>query len=174
VFVLAYASGERQFNGRKKRDVFGSERRHVGLMQSEPFIASERGQDSNVSDARCSRVQQRRSDCQVEQGSGIMGGVFWDGTPKEPVAKKEALAYTQGERQQQGQDAIGAGQDVRPELGRSEWWAVEPDVGRVAHGVPARVDRLKGLGNAVVPQVAELVGKMVLQRLGSTGGARDD
>ena len=46
-------------------------------------------------------------------------------------------------------------------------WAVEPDVGRVAHGIPARVDRLRGLGNAVVPQVAELVGKMVLHRLGS-------
>ena len=32
------------------------------------------------------------------------------------------------------------------------WWAAEPDVGRVAHGVPNRVDRLKCLGNAVVPQ----------------------
>ena len=32
------------------------------------------------------------------------------------------------------------------------WWPAEPDVGRVAHGVPARVDRLKCLGNAVVPQ----------------------
>lgn len=32
------------------------------------------------------------------------------------------------------------------------WWPVEPDVGRVAHGVPSRVDRLKCLGNAVVPQ----------------------
>jgi DNA (cytosine-5)-methyltransferase 1 len=31
-------------------------------------------------------------------------------------------------------------------------WAVEPDVGRVAHGVPGRVDRLRALGNAVVPQ----------------------
>ena len=30
-------------------------------------------------------------------------------------------------------------------------WATEPDVGRVAHGIPARVDRLKCLGNAVVP-----------------------
>jgi DNA (cytosine-5)-methyltransferase 1 len=35
-----------------------------------------------------------------------------------------------------------------------EYWAVEPDVGRVAHGIPHRVDRLKGLGNAVVPQQA--------------------
>ncbi len=43
------------------------------------------------------------------------------------------------------------------------WWAVEPDVGRVAHGVPSRVDRLRGLGNAVVPQVAELVGRLIMQ-----------
>lgn len=33
-------------------------------------------------------------------------------------------------------------------------WATEPDVGRVANGVPDRVDRLKCLGNAVVPQQA--------------------
>ena len=33
-------------------------------------------------------------------------------------------------------------------------WNLEPDVGRVAHGIPRRVDRLKGLGNAIVPQVA--------------------
>ncbi len=34
----------------------------------------------------------------------------------------------------------------------SSWWAVEPELGRVAHGIPNRVDRLKCLGNAVVPQ----------------------
>src|SRR5690606_25615044 len=44
-------------------------------------------------------------------------------------------------------------------------WAFEPDVGRVAHGVPDRVDRLKCLGNAVVPQVAELVGRMIVSKL---------
>ena len=33
-------------------------------------------------------------------------------------------------------------------------WATEPNVGRVAHGIPSRVDRLKCLGNAVVPQQA--------------------
>ena len=32
------------------------------------------------------------------------------------------------------------------------WWEFEPDVGRVANGVPDRVDKLRGLGNAVVPQ----------------------
>jgi len=43
------------------------------------------------------------------------------------------------------------------------WWAVEPALGRVANGVPFRVDRLKGLGNAVVPQVVELIGRAILQ-----------
>ena len=46
------------------------------------------------------------------------------------------------------------------------WWETEPDVGRVANGVPARVDRLRGLGNAVVPQVAEVIGRMVVAHAG--------
>ena len=45
---------------------------------------------------------------------------------------------------------------------RENWWTTEPDVGRVAHGVPRRVDRLKGLGNAVVPQCAEWVGRKIV------------
>jgi len=42
------------------------------------------------------------------------------------------------------------------------WWSAEPDVGRVAHGVPARMDRLRALGNAVVPQIPELIGRAIL------------
>ena len=36
---------------------------------------------------------------------------------------------------------------------KASWWLAEPYVGRVANGVPDRVDRLKALGNAIVPQV---------------------
>jgi DNA (cytosine-5)-methyltransferase 1 len=39
-------------------------------------------------------------------------------------------------------------------------------VGRVAHGVSSRVDRLKGLGNAVVPQIPELIGRAILKAEG--------
>jgi DNA (cytosine-5)-methyltransferase 1 len=41
-------------------------------------------------------------------------------------------------------------------------WSIEPAVGRVAHGVPSRVDRLRALGNAVVPQVAEWAGRQIV------------
>lgn len=48
-----------------------------------------------------------------------------------------------------------------------EWWTTEPDVGRVAHGVPSRVDRLKCLGNAVVPQQFYPVFKAIAEVEGS-------
>ena len=41
-------------------------------------------------------------------------------------------------------------------------WLPEPDVGRVAHGVRRRVDRLKALGNAIVPQIAEEIGHAIV------------
>ena len=48
---------------------------------------------------------------------------------------------------------------------RSNWWAVEPDVGRMVHGIPTKLDkrRLAALGNAVVPQVAEYIARIVIQ-----------
>ena len=43
-------------------------------------------------------------------------------------------------------------------LSRGEtYWETEPNIRRVANGVPSRVDRLKGLGNAIVPQVATVI-----------------
>jgi DNA (cytosine-5)-methyltransferase 1 len=42
-----------------------------------------------------------------------------------------------------------------PTAGYHSGWETEPDVGRVANGVSKRVDRLRGLGNAIVPQIAQ-------------------
>lgn len=44
-----------------------------------------------------------------------------------------------------------------------EWWATEPNVGRVAHGIPDRVDRLRSLGNAVVPQQIYPIFKAIME-----------
>jgi len=67
----------------------------------------------------------------------------------------------QGGKLQAGRHEPGlCGTDVAdfPSLGYekigSSYWETEPDVGRVADGISHRVDRLRGLGNAIVPQVA--------------------
>lgn len=43
-----------------------------------------------------------------------------------------------------------------------QWWRTEPDVGRVADGVAARVDRLKAIGNGQVPQCAAAAWQMLM------------
>jgi len=48
---------------------------------------------------------------------------------------------------------------------RRAQWGAEPAVGRVAHGVPNRVDRVGSLGNAVVPQIPEIIGHAILESL---------
>lgn len=42
-------------------------------------------------------------------------------------------------------------------------WGTEPKLGRLAYGVPSRVDRLRCLGNAVVPQIVELIGRAIIE-----------
>jgi DNA (cytosine-5)-methyltransferase 1 len=61
-------------------------------------------------------------------------------TNRAGLEKRKSQPSDDGAEQQ---TAIGAG-----------WWQSEPDVGRVAHGIPSRVDRLKAIGNAQVPAVA--------------------
>ena len=63
---------------------------------------------------------------------------------------------------------IAAGAEARATYGPGDggdpcWWSLEPDVGRVAHGVPSRVDRLRSLGNAVVPAIPELIGHAIIK-----------
>ena len=78
---------------------------------------------------------------------------------------REIVADTDSQRGRsrdaQWQDATYVGKSSghsRHHIGRMETWLPEPPVGRVAHGIPGRVDRLRGLGNAIVPQVAMQIG----------------
>ena len=50
---------------------------------------------------------------------------------------------------------------VKNLLGSSSGWDIEPDVGRVANGIPSRSHRLKCLGNAVVPPIPELIARAI-------------
>ena len=49
------------------------------------------------------------------------------------------------------------------EIGGSSWWDIEPNVGRVAYGVPNRVFKLRALGNSIIPQIAQKIGYAIIE-----------
>jgi DNA (cytosine-5)-methyltransferase 1 len=96
----------------------------------------------------------------VANAAGERPGETWglrrNESPEWPSSGGEAIPHGERERLER---LIEVGPTPRaadgPGHGRYPGgWDVEPDVGRVAHGVPARVDRLRGLGNAIVPACA--------------------
>ena len=87
----------------------------------------------------------------------------YKGSQKPPRGSGSLVAYAEGDlrrtsrdKRPQSFDGSGTGAD-------SDWWTIEPDVGRVAHGIPSRVDRLRSLGNAIVPQVAEFIAQRIME-----------
>jgi len=100
----------------------------------------------------CGRLEGQVSLSQRQEGSGGF----------EP--SREDVADGDGQRSSlSGSEPIGTNGIIGGRLlAASSWWSTEPDVGRVAHGVPQRVDRLRSLGNAVVPQIPEIIGRAIM------------
>lgn len=142
---------------------------------SGPAIAGDDGEARTLADADGQRLQERRQPHRPSIAD--LESSRWDHTRRrgEDVADadrqagRQAGAAQRGARRRAGQwpstqpGGRGGGQDG------TGHWATEPDVGRVAHGVPARVDRLRCLGNAVVPQVAEHIGRRLIAALAGGG-----
>ena len=57
----------------------------------------------------------------------------------------------------------GVADGVSPRLDRHLGFAVEPSIPRVATGIPERVNRLKALGNSIVPQIVYNIGLAILE-----------
>ena len=101
---------------------------------------------SNVGHADCSDIA--RYDEATDKGRGKQG----------LAARCADVADADSQRLQgQRQQPSGVGAEQRDPCD-PRWWLPEPAVGRVANGIPRRVDRLKGLGNAIVPQIAMQIG----------------
>ena len=88
------------------------------------------------------------------------------------ISSSKDVAYSESERVQRlwssgeqkphtygGQKLSLCGSE-RP---RPAYWEAEPGMGRVVDGIPNRVDRIKGLGNAVVPMVVEVIGNAIME-----------
>lgn len=135
---------------------------------------------ASMADAAGAQDHAKRGDC--ECGRHAMGrnqeaSQQDERTPDHdvPCGCGGTMADTERKRsQRRGEEWRTAGSTgLRGGTGRNEverisgaaqdWWATEPDVGRVAHGVAARVDRLRAIGNGQVPAVAALAWKILAE-----------
>jgi DNA (cytosine-5)-methyltransferase 1 len=74
--------------------------------------------------------------------------------------QSKTLADTDGTRCQEQRGCLTNGSQHQT-VKCGGWWSIEPNVGRVADGVAARVDRLKAIGNGQVPEVARRAWEML-------------
>jgi len=108
----------------------------------------------------------------------------WKLQPKRPVKAKRGrfsdsrstIPDTYSEHERFGDDgnaevfrSSAESWKIAREIQSTKPWPIEPGVGRVAYGVPNGVDRLRALGNAVVPQVAEVIGRVIVDLEGQKG-----
>ena len=97
--------------------------------------------------------------------------IYSSGEDRQSCNNGQVLADTYNLHEQRQQPSIADAQKwprsvLRP-LGSCSygngWWQAEPALGRVADGVPDRSHRLAALGNSVVPQIPELIGRAILE-----------
>ena len=73
--------------------------------------------------------------------------------------RTETLADTGSRRHLLQKEQVSTRRDS---VKHQSWWETEPNVGRVADGLPGRIYRLRALGNSIVPQIAEEIGKAIM------------
>ena len=129
------------------------------LADAEKQYRSEYGQQASITGRGSSTLA--NSTCRGLEGRTISAGSRREreGTPDVDGCGEKLENPLCSRRNTKGNTVSGEKTRRRPSARpwRSGWWSTEPDVGRVAHGVPARVDRLKCLGNSIVPEIAELI-----------------
>ncbi len=140
VFIVAYS----ERIGRRGRSN-GDEERGGRTLQAEGSGARK---EQNVLADSEGQYEGRLSEREIEKKSGLAGGC-------QDVSKSEKQGLPNGRQTGTPESKRKTVRELAlPGFERcgGSWWTVEPGMGRVAHGIPKRVDRLKCLGNAVVPQ----------------------
>jgi len=131
--------------------------------------ASEK-QDETTTESRQSLVNsdsfRSHEHKEAEKESSSRGAEATTTTTSEDVADSSSIGQ-QGQRQfgkWSGAETYGKRETSNAfSIGIDKQWRIEPRVGRVANGIPNRVDRLKSLGNAIVPQIIYHIGLAILK-----------
>lgn len=106
---------------------------------------------SNSGEAVANANRERRDGCTAKQRP--QGGAIIEGNSNVPNPDNSGCQQQWGAK---------SDEQKHPATECRRGWELEPAVGRVANGIPKRVDRLRCLGNAVVPQIPMIIGQMIM------------
>ena len=108
------------------------------------------------------REHEPLSERETEHAVGRGGEAVRDRTADVSDTSSKRQQRPGSHRNARNSKAHGERQTAKPfNGGVGGFWLPEPAVGRVANGIPRRVDRLRGLGNAIVPQIAMRIGQTI-------------
>lgn len=133
-----------------------------GVCGNIPDAASERCDSNEIqrgeftesgNEKNARRVQESRMQFERICGCVSNPGSEWENERRDGESSEATTAETEWDNYGRRAEKYVGG----------EWWQTEPDVGRLADGVPARVDRLRCLGNAVVPEQAYPIFKAIAE-----------
>jgi DNA (cytosine-5)-methyltransferase 1 len=180
VWIIGRDMGDPQHNGSSATEIGGSneevaERTQKGEEATKQFKGASRPEHSQtISDTESirrgggngeQRGDQQRKILEEEQGRSSLGSEV-EGCREShgnfPDTKSERIQRLWSSWEQEpdtyGQSVIPMCQSERPP---EAIWKVEPNVDRVVDGLPKRVDRIKGLGNSIVPQNAMMIANAI-------------
>jgi DNA (cytosine-5)-methyltransferase 1 len=164
VYILANAEGQRYGAGREQRDIYQSDGGSVWECLSEPAISSTRS--GGEAQPLANSDSERQSGWPETNGRQARSSV--EGSDEPNLANAEGVRVQRlRSGWQQEPNPHGKAQLFMRESKRSTApnWLPEPGLGRVVDGCPDRVDRLRLLGNGVVPKTAARAWKILSSRL---------
>lgn len=120
---------------------------------------------ANANDGRCESIGKPQHDQEPGSSRREPHGCGARGSRARPLSDADRIASRYEHDGTPTPQRPGAGADARAtrELSPAAHWLTEPAVGRVADGIPNRVDRLRALGNSIVPQIAQLIGEAIMR-----------
>jgi len=127
---------------RRNNDISYAEHNGIGRRQQQQKSIEKENDISNSHNSRFRSSVQYFDQQEQQTKTNIRGN-----------GEIQSVAYTNSTQCERSSISVGIQQENTYACD-SRWWETEPNVGRVADGVAARVDRLKAIGNGQVPLCA--------------------
>ena len=156
--------------GINKEDATGTQKGEVSSIELTRTSGSRDNEDVSNSNEPRLEGHRKPSEHTTEEGRTDTQRQFAESNSTTNLSDSERLGRETGSadygnlaRRESSSESDRCDSTRQDETFAEGWWESEPQVGRVAHGIPHRVSQLSSLGNSVVPQVIKEIGLAIME-----------